>query len=163
MVIVGIDPGIAIVGYGVIDYTGNSFKLMEYGTIDTPAGTPVAKRLRMIYDSMYDLLLRYKPEAVAVEQLFWGRNVTTGINVAHARGVILLCAEQSGVSVSEYTPLQIKQAVAGYGRADKKQIQNMMKILLNMNTVPKPDDAADAIAVAICCAHSYNFEKLQKL
>lgn len=163
MVIVGIDPGIAIVGYGVIDYTGNSFKLMEYGTIDTPAGTPVAKRLRMIYDSMYDLLLRYKPDTVAVEQLFWGRNVTTGINVAHARGVILLCAEQSGVSVSEYTPLQIKQAVAGYGRADKKQIQNMMKILLNMNTVPKPDDAADAIAVAICCAHSYNFEKFQKL
>lgn len=163
MVIVGIDPGIAIVGYSAVDYTGNSFKLIEYGTIETPAGLPLTKRLGTIYVKMNDLLLRHRPSVVAVEQLFWGRNVTTGINVAHARGVILLCAGQLGIGVSEYTPLQIKQAVAGHGRADKKQIQSMMKLLLNLSEVPKPDDAADAIAVAICCAHNYNYEKLENL
>lgn len=161
MIIVGVDPGLAIVGYSVLDYTGNEFKIIDYGVLTTPAKIEVSKRLKMLYDGMSDILEKYRPEGIAIEQLFWGRNVTTGINVAHARGVILLCAEKSGACVREYTPLQVKQAVVGYGRADKKQVQNMMKILLNLKEIPKPDDAADAIAVAICYAHSFNYEKLK--
>lgn len=156
MIILGIDPGIAIVGWGVIDFTGNKLRPVAYGAITTPAHTPVTKRLSAIYDELSALIDKYKPEAISVEELFFNTNVKTAITVAHARGIILLCAAQKGVPEYEYTPLQAKQALTGYGRADKAQMQNMVKIMLGLNAVPKPDDVADALAIAICHAHSSN-------
>lgn len=154
MRILGIDPGVAIVGYGVIEYNQNQFKVIDYGKITTPAHTPLPKRLKLVYDGMTQLVETFKPDIVAMEELFFNTNVTTAIAVGHARGVLVLGAENAGVPVSEYTPLQIKQAVTGYGRADKNQVQQMVKMFLNLTEVPKPDDTADALAVAICHAHS---------
>ena len=154
MRILGIDPGIAIVGYGVVDYEGNKFKTVDYSAITTKAHTNLDSRLCIVYDGICGIIDRYKPDAVSVEELFFNTNVKTAITVAHARGVIVLAAAKKGVPTFEYTPLQIKQALTGYGRADKSQMQNMVKIMLGLNAVPKPDDVADALAVAICHAHS---------
>lgn len=156
MVVLGIDPGYAIVGYGVLDYTGNKFKVLDYGSIETKAGTDFNERLLLIHRGMEELIQKYSPDAVAVEELFFNTNTKTAIKVAEARGVVLLSGALSTAEVFEYTPLQVKQAVVGYGRADKSQVQQMIKILLNLEKVPKPDDTADALAVAICHAHSYN-------
>ncbi len=156
MIILGIDPGIAIVGYGVIDYTGNKFTVIDYGAITTPAGMKVENRLNEIYNSLNVIMDKYKPEFMAIEELFYNKNAKTVINVAEARGVTLLSAARKNIPIYEYTPLQVKQAVVGYGRAEKKQVQQMTKVLLNLEKVPKPDDTADALAIAICHAHSYN-------
>lgn len=154
MIILGIDPGYAIVGIGVIEYTANKFRPLEYDAITTTAHTPTSLRLKTIYDKINEYLKKYKPDAVAVEELFFNNNAKTAISVAQARGVLVVSATNLGIPVYEYTPLQIKQAVTGYGRADKNQIQQMVKMLLNLKMIPKPDDAADALAVAICHAHS---------
>lgn len=154
VIIIGIDPGYAIVGIGVVEYRGNRFRTLEYGAITTPAGMPTVDRLKKIYDELTLLLDKHKPDAVAVEELFFNSNQKTAINVAQARGVILVALRNNNVPVYEYTPLQVKQSVTGYGRAQKGQIQQMVKTLLGLNVIPKPDDAADALALAICHAHS---------
>ena len=154
MIILGIDPGYAIVGYGVIDYRNNHFSVIDYGAILTDAGTPFNERLEKIYDDLSALLEKYKPEAMSVEKVFYNSNAKTVIDVSQARGVIMLAAQKSRVPVFEYTPLQVKQSVVGYGRAEKKQIQEMTKRILSLEKVPKPDDTADALAMAICHAHS---------
>lgn len=154
MIILGIDPGIATVGVGVVRYDGNKFTTLEYGAILTPAKTTLESRLSTIYKEVCELIGKYKPDASAVEELFFNTNVKTAIAVGHGRGVILLACENCKVPVFEYTPLQIKQSVTGYGRADKNQVQQMTKVLLNLTAIPKPDDAADALAVAICHGHS---------
>ncbi len=154
MVIIGVDPGYAIVGIGVVQYVGNKFRTLEYGAITTPAGMPTTDRLKKIYDEMTMLIDKYTPDAVAIEELFFNSNQKTAINVAQARGVILVAVRNKDVPIYEYTPLQVKQSVTGYGRADKQQIQQMVKIMLNLNVIPKPDDAADGLALAICHAHS---------
>ena len=156
MIILGIDPGLAIVGWGVIEYKNTKFRTLAYGSIQTPAGMRTEERLRAIFDGMNELIEKYRPDAMAVEELFFNTNITTGIRVAEARGVILLAAERAGLSIQEYTPLQVKQAVVGYGRADKNQVQQMTRALLGLNSIPKPDDVADALAIAVCHAHSYN-------
>ena len=152
MIILGIDPGLAIVGWGVIEYRNTKFRTLAYGSIQTPAGMRTEERLRAIYDGMRELIEKYHPEAVAVEELFFNTNVTTGIRVAEARGVILLAAEQAGLDIREYTPMQVKQAVVGYGKAEKHQVIAMVTSLLSLPKPPKPDDTADAIAIAICHA-----------
>ena len=154
MIILGIDPGFAIVGYGVIEYTGNRFKVLEYGAVTTPAHTDMFERFKTIYDEICDIIERVKPDVMAIEELFFNSNQKTAINVAQARGIIILGAINNGVEVYEYTPLQVKQAVVGYGRAEKTQIQQMVKALLKLEKIPKPDDTADALAIAICHAHS---------
>ncbi len=160
MIIIGVDPGYAIVGIGVIEYNGNRFRPLEYGAITTPAGMPTVDRLKKIYDEMTLLIDKYQPDAVAIEELFFNSNQKTAINVAQARGVILVSVTNRGVPIFEYTPLQVKQSVTGYGRADKMQIQQMVKTLLNLNVIPKPDDAADGLALAICHAHSNKINKM---
>lgn len=152
--IMGIDPGIAIVGFGFIDKQGSKLSPVQYGSIQTEAGTDPGIRLKQVYDAAVQLLDRYKPDAVAVEKLFFNRNVTTAFSVGQARGVLVLAAVQNGIPVAEYTPLQVKQAVVGYGKAEKKQVQEMVRMFLKLSVVPKPDDVADALAVAICHAHS---------
>ncbi len=154
MIILGIDPGLAIVGWGVVEYRNSRFRTVAYGAINTPAGIPTEERLSMIYDGMMHLIEAYRPEAMAVEELFFTNNITTGIRVAEARGVILLAARQKHLTIQEYTPLQVKQAVVGYGRAEKKQVIAMVTTLLGLEKPPKPDDTADALAIAICHAHS---------
>ncbi len=154
MKILGIDPGFAIVGYGVIDHEGNRFKTIEYGAVTTAAGEDMFLRFKKIYDGVTEIIERTKPEAMAIEELFFNSNQKTAINVAQARGIILLAAMNLNIPIFEYTPLQVKQAVVGYGRADKGQVQQMVKALLNLEKVPKPDDTADALAIAICHAHS---------
>ena len=154
MVILGIDPGLAIVGWGVVDYEKSRFRTIAYGSIQTPAGMRTEERLKCIYEALTELISKYRPQAMAVEELFFTNNVTTGIRVAEARGIILLCAEQAGVPVAEYTPMQVKQAVVGYGKAEKKQVIVMTTMLLGLAKPPKPDDTADALAIAICHAHS---------
>ncbi len=156
MIILGIDPGYATIGYGIIKYENNRFETINYGAIITQSGISFPKRLEQIYDSLVAIINKYRPDAMAVEELFFNTNVKTGIAVGHARGVILLAAQKSGVSQYEYTPLQVKQAVVGYGRAEKRQVMEMTRILLNLSKVPKPDDTADALAIAICHAHSSN-------
>lgn len=156
MIILGIDPGLATVGYGVIEYKGNSFTTLDYGAILTEAGTEFDARLLSINEQLTKLIKIFKPDAVAIEELFFNKNIKTAITVAQARGAIVLTCALLGVKTFEYTPLQVKQAVVGYGRADKNQVQQMTKILLNLNAVPKPDDTADALAIAICHAHSNN-------
>ena len=153
MLILGIDPGYAIVGYGIVRYEGNKFTPVKYGAITTPAGMPFVKRLNIIYKEMSELFELYKIDAMSIEKLFFNTNSTTAIDVAQARGVIVLSAEQNGVEVFEYTPLQVKLSVTGYGRAEKNQIMEMTRMLLNLEKVPKPDDTADALALAICHAH----------
>jgi len=154
LVILGIDPGYAIVGYGVINYEKNHFSVIDYGAITTEAKTPFNQRLHIIFNDMIQLIEKYKPEAMAIEKLFYNTNAKTVIDVAQARGVIMLSAELNGVPAFEYTPLQVKQSVVGYGRAEKKQVQEMTRVLLNLEKIPKPDDTADALAMAICHAHS---------
>ncbi len=152
--ILGIDPGLATVGWGVISTDGSRHKAVAYGSIITPAGDPLEKRLADIYSQLTEIINRFGPDAVAVEELFFNTNITTGIRVAEARGVILLCARHCGVNVYEYTPLQVKQAVVGYGRAEKKQVISMVTILLGLPEPPSPDDTADALAIAVCHAHT---------
>ena len=153
MIILGIDPGYAIVGWGVVEYSGSKFKTLGYGSIQTPAGMPMIERLERIYLGMNEIIEKYKPEQMAVEELFFNTNITTGIAVAEARGVILCTAHKLGVKISEYTPLQVKQAVVGYGKAEKKQVIAMVTSLLKLQKPPKPDDTADAVAIAICHAN----------
>ena len=154
MRILGIDPGYATIGFGIIDAQHGNFKLLQYGTITTAADMPFSDRLLTIYQDMQQLLDAVEPDVMAIEELFWGHNVTTGIGVSHGRGVILLSAAQRKVPIFEYTPMQIKQAVVGYGNATKLQVMDMTKRLLKMEKVARPDDAADAIAVALCHARS---------
>lgn len=154
MRILGIDPGYAIIGYGLLDYDGMNFKVLKYGDITTDAETPFNDRLVEIYDDMVSLLEITKPDCVSIEQLFFNTNITTGIDVAHARGVIVLSAAQKNIPIFEYTPLQVKSAVTGYGYAKKHQVQEMTKNILHMKELPKPDDTADALAIAICHGHT---------
>ncbi len=161
MIILGIDPGFAIVGVGIIEYKGNKFRVIDYFAITTKAHTPIEQRLKIIYDGINEAINKYKPDFMAVEELFFNNNAKTAIAVGQARGVILLSAVNMGVPFFEYTPLQVKQAVAGYGRADKNQVQQMVKAILNLPAVPKPDDVADALAIAVCHAHSYKMTKLE--
>jgi len=152
MIILGVDPGIATVGFGLIQASGSRQSLLRCGVIRTPAGIRLALRLKQIHDDVSELLDLYRPDAIAVEELFFNTNLKTGISVAHGRGVLILAGEQRNVPMFEYTPLQVKQTVAGYGRAGKKQVMEMVRRLLSMDEVPRPDDAADALAVAICHA-----------
>ena len=154
MIILGIDPGYAIVGYGVINYEKNHFSVVDYGAITTEAKTPFNLRLQKIYTDLTALITKYHPEAMAIEKLFYNTNAKTVIDVAQARGVIMLAAQLNSVEAFEYTPLQVKQSVVGYGRAEKKQVQEMTRVILNLEKIPKPDDTADALAMAICHAHS---------
>lgn len=154
MVILGIDPGLAIVGYGVVEYSASHFTTIDYGAVETPAHTPVEDRLKKIYEDLDGIIKMYKPDAMAIEELFFNTNTTTGITVAEARGVILLCAKNNGVSIFEYTPLQVKQAVVGYGRATKEQVIELVKIILKLQGKIRLDDTADALAIAICHAHT---------
>ena len=156
MIILGIDPGLAIVGWGVIEYKASHFKVLGFGAIETPAGMPTEERLSMIFDGIRRLIETYRPDQMAVEELFFNTNITTGIRVAEARGVIIMCAHKMGVRIFEYTPLQVKQAVVGFGRAEKKQVITMVTMLLGLQKPPKPDDTADALAIAICHAHTGN-------
>jgi crossover junction endodeoxyribonuclease RuvC len=154
MIILGIDPGLAIVGYGIIEYKNSRFQTLTFGAIQTPAHTPVQKRLSQIYEELNNLIQTYHPDCMAVEELFFNTNVTTGITVAEARGIILLCGEKAGLEIYEYTPLQVKQAVVGYGKASKAQVILMVKTLLCLTNPPKLDDTCDALAIAICHAHT---------
>ena len=154
MRILGIDPGYGITGFGIIDAQRHQFQLLQYGAITTPAGTDFPVRLQMIYNDMTQLLQMAKPDAVAIEELFFGQNVTTGIGVAQSRGVILLAVAQANIPVYQYKPMQVKQSVVGYGNATKHQVQDMTRRILHLQSVPKPDDAADAIAIALCHARS---------
>ena len=155
MIILGIDPGFAIVGFGVVESAGGRQKLVSCGAVTTPAGEPLPRRLVRIEDDLAQLFDTFHPQAMAVEELFFNNNITTGIGVAQARGVILAAAERAGVPIYEYSPSQVKQAVAGYGKAEKRQVMEMTKRLLNLKAVPKPDDAADALAIALCHARSF--------
>ncbi|MCF6461343.1 crossover junction endodeoxyribonuclease RuvC [Clostridium sp. Cult3] len=163
MVILGIDPGLAIVGYGVIELIGNRYKTIDYGCIRTDASILFPERLKIIYDELTFLIDKYNPEDLAMEELFFNKNVKTAIKVGQARGVEILAAVNKGIDVYEYTPLQIKQSVVGYGRAEKRQVQEMVKMLLNLKEIPKPDDAADALAVAICHSSCLNFKDMFKM
>jgi len=149
MRIIGIDPGTGILGFGVIDVDGNKFTLVDAGVIRTPVKEDDAVRLHTIYDELSEIIKTTKPTAMSVEKLFFARNVTTAMTVSQARGVVLLCAKQAGLTIAEYTPMQIKMAVTSYGKADKKQIQEMVKLQLGLTAIPKPDDAADALAAAL--------------
>ncbi|NLK64174.1 MAG: crossover junction endodeoxyribonuclease RuvC [Tissierellia bacterium] len=163
MLILGIDPGLAISGFGILNYTGNKFEVIDYGCIFTESCEEFPKRLKYIYDSYISILNMYKPEAVAVEELFYNKNVKTAMAIAQARGVHLLAAENNNIPLYEYTPLQIKQGIVGYGRAEKRQVQEMVKVILNLKEIPKPDDAADGLAAAICHAHSLKFSEKFKI
>ena len=154
MRILGIDPGVAIVGFGVIDVDRGRQQLVQYGAINTEAGLPLATRLVQIGRDLERLIELFEPDEIAIEELFFSKNITTGIAVAHGRGVILYTAEKLQVPIYEYTPMQVKQAVVGYGLAEKKQVMDMVRRLLKLKAVPKPDDAADALAIAICHARS---------
>ena len=154
MRILGIDPGYATTGFGILEAERASVRLLNYGTITTPATLSFPERLVMLYDDMVQLIDTVRPDAVAVEELFWGHNVTTGIGVSHGRGVILLAISKSGTPLFEYTPNQVKQAVVGYGKAEKRQVMDMTKRLLKLAKTPRPDDAADALALALCHARS---------
>lgn len=152
MRIIGIDPGTGILGFGVIDARGGVTRLVTAGVITTPAHTPLPDRLLEIYTGLTDIIAETKPQVMAIEKLFFAQNVTTAMSVSHARGVAMLTGKQAGLSLEEYTPLQIKQTMTGYGRATKKQIQEMVRLQLSLSSVPKPDDCADALAAALMCA-----------
>ena len=149
MRIIGIDPGTGILGFGVVDFKDGKAKMIDAGVIKTPAHTPLDERLEDIFDNLMEIIQQTKPNIMSIEKLFFARNVTTAMSVSHARGVVMLAGKKSGLSIFEYTPLQIKQTLTGYGRADKKQMQEMVKLHLNLNVTPKPDDCADALAAAI--------------
>jgi crossover junction endodeoxyribonuclease RuvC len=154
MIILGIDPGIAIVGWGVVEYSGNRFRTLGYGSIQTSKDETTQKRLDIIFDEVCAIIQKYRPEAMAIEELFFNTNQTTAIRVAEARGVILLAAQRQGLRIAEYTPLQVKQSVVGYGRAEKKQVITMVTMMLGLQKPPKPDDTADALAISVTHAHS---------
>lgn len=160
MIILGFDPGIAIVGFGIIKKEGSLIKPLQYGSIQTKAELDTGTRLKQIYDASKEIIETFHPEAVSVEKLFFNRNVTTALTVGQARGVLILAAVEANLPIFEYTPLQVKQAIVGYGRAEKKQIQEMVRMYLNIKEVPKPDDVADALAIAICHAHSAKLTSL---
>ena len=152
MRILGIDPGTGILGFGIIDFQKSKLQLVDAGVIRTPVNHPDAERLLIIYDELKELIDEFKPEVMSVEKLFFAQNVTTAMTVAQARGVVLLLGQQYELDLHEFTPLQIKQAITGYGKADKRQMQEMVRVLLQLKEVPQPDDAADALATAICCS-----------
>ena len=154
MRVLGIDPGYATVGYGILDWDGRHFSLVGYGAVTTAPGIDISLRLCEIHNDITELIERFKPDAIAKEELFFNTNVKTAIQVGQARGVILQCCASMGKVPFEYTPLQVKQAVVGYGRAEKKQVMEMTRAILKMNKIPKPDDAADALAIAVCHCHS---------
>ena len=156
MIILGIDPGVATVGFGIITETGGEPKPQRYGVITTPAGMRLALRLTQIHRDVSELITTFKPDAIAVEELFFNTNLKTAIAVAHGRAAVILAGEEHGIPMFEYTPLQVKKAVAGYGHATKKQVMEMVRRLLSMESIPKPDDAADALAIAICHARTAN-------
>lgn len=161
MLILGIDPGTAIVGYGLVrELNDGSLQAVEYGVIRTPAKTPMPERLETIYDSLSDIVKEFKPDRAAVEELFFARNVTTAITVAQARGVILLALKKAGLHINEYKPNVIKQSISGYGGADKNQMQEMVRLLLNLEEIPRPDDAADGLAIAITDLHIGRYNEL---
>jgi crossover junction endodeoxyribonuclease RuvC len=162
MRVLGIDPGTAITGYGLVEEVRGDLKLVAFGVIRTPADQPLPRRLQLIYHAVSDLAEEWEPEAAAVEELFFSRNVRTAMSVGQARGVALLALADAGLDVAEYTPLVIKQAVTGYGNADKMQVQEMVRLLLELAEVPRPDDAADALAVAICHLHSARLAALSE-
>lgn len=161
MRILGIDPGVAIVGFGVVDHEKGQSKMVQYGAINTQAGLPLATRLVQIESDLKQLIDHFQPDVISIEELFFSKNITTGIAVAHARGVILCTAEKCGIPIYEYTPMQVKQAVVGYGLAEKYQVMDMVRRLLKLKAIPKPDDAADALAIALCHARS-NSSLLQR-
>ena len=163
MIILGIDPGLATLGYGVIEVINDRRRLIQYGTLTTAAGQPMPQRLRAIFQGMNQLMDTYRPDDVAFEELFFSKNITTGMAVSAARGVALVAVVQRTENLYEYTPMQIKQAVTGYGSADKHQVQHMVKALLNMPDIARPDDAADALAVALTHANSMHMKKLFKI
>ncbi len=152
--VLGLDPGTAIVGWGVVEGEGQELALVDYGVIRTPAHTPLVERISLIYQELNGILDRYQPHGVGIEQLFFARNVSTALPVAHARGVMLLAIHQRALPLAEFTPMQVKQAVTGYGGADKQQMQQMVRLLLSLDEPPRPDDAADAVAVALCYHHT---------
>jgi crossover junction endodeoxyribonuclease RuvC len=154
MRIIGIDPGIATTGYGVVDSNGQRSVMQAFGCITTPSGLPGPERLQQIYVELSELLTTYHPDVMAVEKLFFCKNVNSAMQVGEARGVLILSGRLAGLPVFEYTPLQVKQSVVGYGRAEKNQVQQMVKVLLGLTSIPRPDDAADALAIALCHAHS---------
>ncbi|HET7673354.1 MAG TPA: crossover junction endodeoxyribonuclease RuvC [Candidatus Saccharimonadales bacterium] len=154
MRIIGIDPGTGILGFGVIESSGQKLQMADAGVIRTPANQEDSKRLKTIFEELNEIIKQNKPDVMAVEKLFFAKNVTTAMSVAQARGAVLLCGEQNELPIFEYTPLQVKQAITGYGKADKAQVQEMVKTILKLKETPKPDDCADALAVAIC--HSMN-------
>ena len=162
MRILGIDPGYAIVGFGILEANRGQAQLLRCGAINTQAGVPMPMRLLQIQEDMETLIRTFQPDAMAIEELFFNTNVTTGIGVAQARGIILAAAAKLGVEIFEYTPSQVKQAVVGYGKAEKRQVMDMTKRLLKLSAVPKPDDAADAVAVALCHARSHTSRLYQK-
>ena len=150
MLILGIDPGLATVGFGLVMKNGDKYRAIEYGAITTAPKQMIEKRLDEIYDAMIEILTKYKPDCMAVEEIFFNNNITTAIDVSMARGVILLAAYKCGVDIYEYTPLEVKSSVVGYGRAEKQQVQYMVRLMLGLNETPKPDDTADALALALC-------------
>ncbi len=154
MRILGIDPGYATTGFGLLETAPAGVRLLRYGVVTTPKELPFPKRLEILYDDLLQLVEATAPDAAAVEELFWGHNITTGIGVSHGRGVILLALTKAGVPIFEYTPMQVKQAVVGYGKAEKRQVMDMTRRLLHIDRIPRPDDAADAIAIALCHARS---------
>ena len=163
MIILGIDPGLATLGYGVIEVVNDKRRLIQFGTLTTPAGEPMPQRLRAIFQGMNQLMDIYQPDDVAFEELFFSKNITTGMAVSAARGVALVAVVQRTDNLYEYTPMQIKQAVTGYGGADKHQVQQMVKMLLNMKEIARPDDAADALAVALTHANSMHMKKMFRI
>ena len=162
MRILGIDPGIAIVGYGVVDKEGNRYKTIAYDSVTTKAHTPLEDRLEKVYNGVCEIIKKYKPDAMSIEELFFNNNAKTALTVGQARGVIILAAVQNHIPVYEYTPLQVKQALTGYGRASKTQIQQMMKSMLGLTEIPKPDDVADALAIAVCHGNSMRFNSIKQ-
>ena len=154
MIVMGIDPGYAITGYGIVEKIGNNFKLIDYGAVTTDAGVDFPKRLDILYSGLTEIINKYNPEIIGMEELFFNKNIKTAIAVGQGRGVAVLAVQRAGKPLYEYTPLQVKQAVVGYGRAEKMQVQKMVQIMLKLKSIPKPDDAADALAVAICCGNS---------
>lgn len=160
MLVLGIDPGTAITGYGLVREEDEGLALVDYGVITTPAGQPLPERLQTIYQGLAAVIRKHNPKTAAVEELFFSRNARTALSVGHARGVALLALADAGLPIYEYKPLAVKQAIAGYGGADKLQVQEMVRMLLNLDHVPHPDDAADAVAVAICHVHSARMAEL---
>lgn len=160
MLVLGIDPGTATTGYGLVEEDKGKSRMIDYGTITTSPSTPMPERLLVISRELENILQKYGPDAVAIEQLFFHRNVKTAVTVAQSRGVLLMTAAGAGISIAEYTPLQVKQSVVGYGNASKRQVQLMVQALLSLKTLPRPDDAADALAIAICHLHSYKVNAL---